>query len=203
MQKNRRKEANHAYSVKECWKIHDAAANITGTQNELLADLILLGMYTGCRINALCGLELADVTADRICLSDSKTDGGERDIPIHRDIQQVIERLEQTSTNRFLFCGLTCNNEFGDRSKAIGQRYGRLKRKLGFTDKIHSFHSFRSTLAIQLLNAGVTLEFAARIIRHSNPEGVKNNLTFGHYAGELTWKNKVAAMAKVKYIRPS
>jgi integrase len=198
-QKTRKKEANHAYSVEECWKIHDAAVKKTGKQNELLADLILLGMYTGCRLNELCSLELTDVTDDRISLPDSKTDAGERDIPIHRDIQQVIERLKQTSTDGFLFSGLTCNNEFGDRSKAIGQRYGRLKRKLGFTDKVHSFHSFRSTLATQLLNAGVPLEFAARIIGHSNPEGVKNNLTFGHYAGELTWKNKVEAMAKVKY----
>ncbi len=112
-------------------------------------------MYTGCRINALCGLELADVTDDRISLPDSKTDAGEWDIPIHRDIQQMIDRSKQTSTDGFLFSGLTCNNEFGDRSKAIGQRYGRLKRKLGFTDKIHSFDSFRSTLATQLLNAGV------------------------------------------------
>ena len=198
-QKTRKKEANHAYSVEECWRIHDAAANKTGKQNELLADLILLGMYTGCRLNELCSLELTDVTDDRISLPDSKTDAGERDIPIHRDIQQVIERLKQTSTDGFLFSGLTCNNEFNDRSKSIGQRYGRLKRKLGFTDKVHTFHSFRSTLATQLLNAGVPLEFAARIIGHSNPEGVKNNLTFGHYAGELAWKNKVEAMAKVKY----
>ena len=42
-QKNRTKEANNAYSVEKCWKIHDAAANKTGKQNELLADLILLG----------------------------------------------------------------------------------------------------------------------------------------------------------------
>ena len=137
-------------------------------------------MYTGGHLNELCSLELTDVTDDRISLPDSKTDAGERDIPIHRDIQQVIERLKQTSTDGFLFSGLTCNNEFNDRSKAILQRYGRLKKKLGFTDKIHSFHSFRCTLATQLLNAGVPLEFAGRIIGHSNPEGVKNNLTFGH-----------------------
>ena len=60
-------------------------------------------MYTGCRINELCSLELADVTDDRISLPGSKTDAGERDIPIHRDIQQVIERLKQTSTDGFLF----------------------------------------------------------------------------------------------------
>jgi site-specific recombinase XerD len=111
----------------------------------------------------------------------------------------LIERLKQTSTDGFLFSGLICNNELGDRSKAIEQRYGQLKRKLGFTDKVHSFHSFRSTLATQLLNEGVPLEFATRIIGHSNPEGVKDNLTSGHYTGELKWKNKVEAMAKVKY----
>ena len=100
--KTRKKEANHAYSVEECWKIYEAASKKRGKQNELLADLILLGMYTGCRINELCSLELTDVTEDRISLPDSKTDAGDRDIPIHRDIQQVIERLKQTSTDGFL-----------------------------------------------------------------------------------------------------
>ena len=59
-------------------------------------------MYTGGHLNELCSLELTDVTDDRISLPDSKTDAGERDIPIHRDIQQVIERLKQTSTDGFL-----------------------------------------------------------------------------------------------------
>ena len=129
---------------------------------------------------------MVDVTDDRISLPVSKSDAGERDIPIHSDIRQVSERLKRISTDGFLFSGLTCTNEFGNRSKAIGQRYGRLKRKLGFTDKIHSFHSFRSTLATQLLKAGIPLEFAAWIIGYLNPKGVKNNLTSGHYVGELT-----------------
>lgn len=197
--KNRKKEANHSYTVEDCWKIHSAAKNKKGSQNEILADLILLGMYTGCRINELCSLKLTEVKQDRIIVDDAKTDAGEREIPIHPDIQQDVERLVQTSTDGYLLSGLVCNNQFDDRSKAIGQRFGRLKTKLGFQLKLHSFHSFRATLATQLLNAGVPLEFAARIIGHSNPENSKNTMTFVHYAGELTWKNKVEAMAKVKY----
>ena len=52
---------------------------------------------------------------------------------------------------------------------------------------------------MQPLNARVPLEFAVRVLDPSNPVGVKNNLTFRHYAGELTWKSKVEAIAKVKY----
>ena len=63
-QKTCKKEANYAYSVAECWKIHDAPACKTGKQNELLADLILLGMHTGGHLNELCSLELTDVTDD-------------------------------------------------------------------------------------------------------------------------------------------
>ncbi|MBT6366299.1 MAG: hypothetical protein HOJ68_09075 [Bacteroidetes bacterium] len=57
---------------------------------------------------------------------------------------------------------------------------------------------FRSIFPTQPLNARVPLEFAVWVIDHSNPVGVKNNLTFRHYAGELTWKSKVEAMAKLK-----
>ena len=67
-------------------------------ENEKLADLILLGMYTGCRIGEVAGMLLEDVHADRFNVVDSKTESGIRSIPIHTDIMQDVERMAQTRT---------------------------------------------------------------------------------------------------------
>ena len=53
-------------------------------------------------------------------------------------------------------------------------------------------------LANQFENAGVEEKFAARIIGHK-----VESMTYGLYSGKIDWNNAVAAMAKVKYIRPS
>lgn len=159
-----------------------------------MADLILLAMYTGCRINELASLTLEGVTEDRFLLEDTKTDAGDRGIPIHTDIQQMVERLKQTSTDGYLISGLSSNNATNDRSKGIGKKFGRLKRPLGFKDKVHTFHSFRSTLATRFQDAGVSELFAACVIGHA-----AGSMTYGLYAGDLDFVEKVKAMAKVKY----
>ena len=56
-------------------------------------------------------------------------------------------------------------DKYGDRSPAIGKRFGRLKTALGFGPK-HVFHSIRSTVATLLENAGVPENVSADIIGH-------------------------------------
>ena len=188
--KKTKKEANIAYTVSEAWQLHAAAER----KDQKLADLIMLGMYTGCRIGELCSLTLKGVTEDRFLLEDTKTDAGDRGIPIHTDIQQMVERLKQTSTDGYLIPELSDANATKDRSKGIGKRFGYLKRSLGFADKIYSFHSFRSTLASRFQDAGVSELYAARVLGHA-----AGGMTYGLYAGDLDFDEKVKAMAKVRY----
>ena len=49
--KKTKKSANLAYTVEQAWLLHSSAKE----ENEKLADLILLGMYTGCRIGEVTG----------------------------------------------------------------------------------------------------------------------------------------------------
>ena len=104
-------------------------------------------MYTGCRINELRSMKLSQVTEDAFQIDDSKTPDGIRRIPIHADIQQMVERLKQTSTDGYLLSGQSNNNQFGVRHKGLQQKFSRLKQALGFGQKVYTFHSFRSTLA--------------------------------------------------------
>ena len=101
----------------------------------MLNDLIRLGAYTGCRIEELCSLKLVDVSSEAISIVDPKTPAGKREIPLHKEIRQLVTRLKDTSTDGYLISGLGFN-KYGNRSNAVGKRFGRLKRKLGFGSRL-------------------------------------------------------------------
>ena len=73
-------ECNLPYSTAECWAIFDAAEK---DGYKMLAELILLGMYVGCRINELCSLKLEDVGPDYFQIQTGKTEVSTRRMPIH------------------------------------------------------------------------------------------------------------------------
>lgn len=181
------------FDTADCWRLYDAAQE---DGYEHLADIIKLGMYTGCRIGELCHMKLEQVTDEWLQVADAKTYSGQREIPIHKDVQQLVERLKQTSTDGFLLSGLPSNNDFDDRSRGMSQKFGRLKSKLNFEKKRYAFHSFRSTILNRMENAGVNELFAARIAGHKIP-----TMSYGVYSGQIDWSNAVEAMAQVQYPR--
>ena len=182
-----------AFTPEECFRLYDAAVD---DGYPYLADIILLGMHTGCRIGELCHMTLDRVTNEWLQVADAKTESGNREIPIHRDIQQLVERLKQTSTDGYLLSNLSANNAYTDRSRGMSQKFGRLKSKLGFQTKRHAFHSFRSTLSNRFENAGVEENLAARIIGHKIA-----TMTYGRYSGGIDWKLAVQTMARIEYKR--
>ena len=185
------KKANHRYSREDCWKLYHAARDTDDT----LADIIMLGMYTGCRIGELAHMKLKEVGDDWLQVADSKTESGLRYIPIHKDIQQLVERLKQTSKDGYLISGLSDDNEFKNRGKGISQKFNRHKTALGFEKKKHTFHSFRSTMCQLMQDAGVEELFCARIVGHE----AGNSQSYGTYARDLDWDVAKAAIAKVSY----
>lgn len=160
-----------------------------------LADLIALGAYTGARIEELCSLRIEDVAGDRMTIKEAKTEAGNREVPIHSAVSSLVERLKATATGDYLLSGLTFN-KYGDRSNAIGKRFGRLKTKEGF-DKTLVFHSLRKTLITLLENAGVDENFCCDIVGHE-----KGTIGYGHYSGGTSFLNKKSAIEKVNYPFP-
>lgn len=157
-----------------------------------LAQLIKLGAYTGARIEELCSLKLEHVGAAALHISDAKTPAGVRDVPIHPAIAGLVEDLREASTDGYLLSGLTLN-KYGDRSNAIGKRFGRLKADLGFGEQ-HVFHSLRKTVVTLLEDAGVSENLAADIVGHEKPR-----ITYGLYSGGASLATKAQALCKVRY----
>jgi hypothetical protein len=64
---------------------------------------------------------------------------------------QSLHRIVGKRTNGYALAGLLAN-KYGDRSNAIGKRFGRLKKAAGF-GPTHVFHSIRKCVGTQLENA--------------------------------------------------
>jgi len=164
-----------------------------GKEDQQLADLITLGAYTGARIEELCSLKIESIGDRSFKIEDSKTAAGVREVPVHAALLPLLERLrEAPGGDGFLLSRLTLN-KYGDRSNAIGKRFGRLKAGMGFGEK-HVFHSLRKTLVTLLEDAGVSENLTADIVGHEKPR-----ITYGLYSGGASLATKAEALARVSY----
>ncbi len=157
-----------------------------------LARLIWLGMWTGCRIEELCSLRLVETSSDHLRIIDAKSEAGWREVPIHTSLAPAIEWLRANSTDAFLLAGLGFN-KYGDRSNAIGKRFGRLKANLGYGVD-HVFHSLRYTVTTQLDAAGIPEAVSARIVGHEI-----QTMTYGVYSGGAPFEVKKEAIENLCY----
>lgn len=157
-----------------------------------LKDLVTLAAYTGCRVGELCHLKVEDVHNDHFAIIDAKTAAGIRDVPIHPDIQQLVARLLDTSTDGYLLSDLNIDKH-GIRGNNLISQFSRLKKSLGYgRDQV--FHSIRKTVATMFEEAGVSEVLAARILGHK-----LNTMSYGLYSGGASVEAKAEAMAAIKY----
>jgi integrase len=147
-----------------------------------LADFIKVGAYTGGRREGIARLRVADIKKDpytkvRFMHMRGKTEAGDRDVPIHSAIVDLIDRrVQQPDADGYLFAS-RAENQYGLRATIIGKEFSLLKTKLGY-DESHTFHSIRHTVS-HLFEAAECPEGVAQdIIGHK-----KLGMTYGLYSG--------------------
>jgi integrase len=173
-------------------EVVDLAARARTRKDQELADAIAIASYTGARIEEISTLEIRHVLKADIVLPGTKSDAAPRRLPIHRDLLPVLRRLVGRRKTGYLFPDLS-PNKFGDRSNALGKRFGRLKSGAGFgRDRV--FHSIRKTFANQLWSAGVHPELISQLQGHST-----GSLTLDVYAQDPARPAKAKAIAVLSY----
>ncbi|MFV2946693.1 tyrosine-type recombinase/integrase [Pseudomonas japonica] len=184
------------FSLENLAMLHDAA---TKSGQHVLADLILLGVYTGARIEELCKLTKENVITieDVQCfdIPDSKTLAGIRFVPIHPALKIVVNRLLRDSIDGFLVYSKS-RNKYGNRSDPLSKAFGRLKTAHGF-GKQHVFHSIRGTVVTQLLRANVRGTLIAEIVGHET-----GTVTFDVYSQGASPLQKLKAISKLPRLKP-
>ena len=178
------------FEVDDCMKLLEAAEQKGDGQ---LADLILLALYTGMRIEEACSLKAKDVKPDHLLIPKSKTIAGERKIPIHSALKPLMEAMITASKDGYVVSKLCSKNMYKKRHSAISKRFGSLKRKKGFGSQ-HVFHSLRKTVVTLLEQASVPEGIAADIVGHK-----KQTMTYGVYSGGSSMKQKQDAIEKLEY----
>ncbi|WP_438979031.1 tyrosine-type recombinase/integrase [Polynucleobacter sp.] len=174
------------FDPKEVSQIYNAIPK----DDDQLSTVTAIAMFTGMRIEEVCSLTVAQIIdVDGIrCFDivDSKTRAGIRVVPIHPLIAPLVDRLleevkgdaEEAPKDEFLISGLKAN-KYDDRSNAVGKRFGRLKKELGFDEK-KVFHSIRKCVVTQLDRAGYRETSIANLVGHDNP-----NMTAGRYSAGI------------------
>lgn len=188
-----RKIARRAFSNTECLYL---IARAKASKDKVLADLIMLGLYTGARIEELCQLRVDDVIVEdnhrALRINQSKTQAGARTIPIHPLINDIVDELIYKSEDGYLILSKS-ENQYNERSIGLGRRFGRLKLALNFGPEL-VFHSLRKTVTTKLEQAGVIEGVAADIVGHE-----KQTMTYGLYSGGTSMAQKMEAISKISY----
>ncbi|WP_314917904.1 tyrosine-type recombinase/integrase [Pseudomonas helleri] len=185
--------ARKAFTIEEIESLY-AAAKVGG--NETLCDLIMLGSYTGCRIEEIAQLRKDSiVTVEGIRtfkINESKTVAGIREIPIHPSLTEVVDHLISKSPDGFLLPS-SSGNKYGIRSDPLSKAFGRLKKAQGFGSR-HVFHSVRSMVVTLLLRAGVPGPTVANIVGHET-----GLVTFDVYDEGASPQQKLDALCNLSF----
>lgn len=140
--------------------------------DQILANLIAIAAYTGCRLE-----EIGHIRRDNCTLvnglptsfniPDAKTRAGIREVPVHPKLAPLMTALLAASTDGFVLPGraLDESNKYDHRLDAVGKRFGRLKKANNF-GRAHVFHSVRKTAITLVHQAGARMEIMAALFGH-------------------------------------
>lgn len=180
-----------AFELSDLSTLHAAAHE---KKLNTLADLILLGTYSGARIEELCQLRTEHVISpdgvQSFNIADSKTAAGIRVVPVHPALKLLVQRLIDDSKDGFLVPS-DSKNKYGNRSDLLSKAFGRLKKSLGF-GPLHVFHSIRKSAITQLVRADVTGTLIAELVGHET-----GTVTYDVYSQGASAAQKLAAISKL------
>jgi len=190
-----RKKERKAFSVGDIQKLHQSAQ--ADPRRQALADLIVLGAYTGARIEELCQLKVSDVVkedgVDCLYIRDGKTSNAERIVPVHKDLKPLIKRLAKDAEGEFILPA-SGKNKYDTRSDSLSKQFGRLKRDLGYGPD-HVFHSLRKSFITFLQNNDIPGLTIASIVGHET-----GTITFDVYSAGPNAKQKLKAISTLKIL---
>jgi integrase len=155
--KSRKAVAENGDGKRQNFTKADINKLLNASKGTTLHGLIELAAYTGCRIEELCSLKLADVH-DRaeipyVHIAKGKTQNATRDVPIHKAILPLVRIMKHGSKDGYLVSGLSVPDDLR-RSSYMVRKFSKLKTGLGYGPE-HTFHSIRHTVITELDEAEV------------------------------------------------
>jgi integrase len=165
----------------------------------------IISLFSGMRLEEICQLRHCDlIEQDGIyCFSISpeagaiKTAAAERLVPVHSKlIDMGLLELASPDPNQGpdrLWNDLS-PNKYGRYSNSVGKWFGRYKRRKGFNDNRHCFHSLRHTFINELKQIDAPEPVIRQMVGHAD-----NSITMGRYGKRYDVKKMKQWIEKVGY----
>ena len=133
-------------------------------KEKIIKDIILIALYTGCRIGEILYLKNENIFLDKgYFVTGSKTKAGiNREIPIHREIRCIIKNY-YNKDNEFLLN----NNEKPYLYNFFAHKFYDFKRKYNFLEN-RTIHECRHTFRTELERLNVKQVIINSILGHKN-----------------------------------
>ncbi|MCA0432801.1 MAG: tyrosine-type recombinase/integrase [Proteobacteria bacterium] len=138
-----------------------------------LADIMLLGAFTGARLDELARLKVKDVGLEtgRLHIPGTKTAAAQRRIPLHPALLPMLKhRVTGKKDSSWVFHELPTRkpDDLKPRSSPLSKAFTRFRRSVGVggthgRDSPVDFHSFRRWLSSQLTHFGASEDLVGRI----------------------------------------
>lgn len=155
--------------------------------------LIMIGRFTGARMNEICQLKPEDITVDTIHIRGDvlKTANAKRIIPTHPKLIELglLEWVGQCTSDRLFHEWSVVRGSHSHAASKWFSRNNPFKSSFKGQKSEVDFHSLRHTVATELKSAGVASQYAAQILGHSN-----GNITYDRYGKGVNSKQLVQAM---------
>ncbi|WP_157826707.1 site-specific integrase [Colwellia sp. 12G3] len=146
--------------------------------------LIMIGRYTGARMNEICQLKPSDITAEAIHIRGDvlKTDNAKRVIPTHPKLIErgLLEWVGHCTKDRLFHEWRPVRGSYSHAGSRWFSRNNPFKSGVKGEKADVDFHSLRHTVATELKQAGVPSQYAAQILGHSN-----GNITYDRYGKSI------------------
>ncbi len=134
-----------------------------------LPDLLVLGLFTGCREEELCCLKIEDIETEKdhtiISVTDAKTKAGIRFVAVTHPAPLAILKRRIAAGKERLFPELKPGGLDDKYSASAVKAYGRYRRACAVPDGT-DYHSFRRNVITVLEHAGVGQVEIARYVGH-------------------------------------
>jgi integrase len=149
--------------------------------------LIMIGRYTGARMNEICQLKPEDIDSQAIHIRGDilKTDNAKRVIPTHPKLIElgILEWINSCKGSRLFYEWKPVKGSYSHGASRWFSRNNPFKSDVKGQKSDVDFHSLRHTVATELKQAGVASQFAAQILGHSN-----GNITYDRYGKDVDFQ---------------
>jgi len=172
-----------------------------------LAWLIPIGLYSGMRLDEICGLRTDDVAVDHgVTFFDLrshegrrlKTAAARRCVPVHSELPKIgfdlyLEQVKRQG-HQYLFPALKPGGPDRKRSWYVSKRFTTYRRSVGVDGAGTTFHCLRKNVATALERARVPENEAVQILGHK-----KMTMSYGLYSGGLDLAGLARVVEAISY----